>query len=56
MSTLLKLAIQNMTLPASSAPVERLYSIAYTVFRPDRCNMSDKNFEALMFVKSNKTL
>lgn len=54
--TMSKLAIQYLALPASSAPVERLFSIAGKVFRPDRCNMSDKNFQALMFVKCNKVL
>ena len=47
------LAMKHLAVPASSAPVERLFSIARKVFRPDRCNLSDKTFETLMFLRSN---
>ena len=48
------LAMRYLAVPASSAPVERLFSIAGKVFRPDRCNLSDKTFETLMFLRANK--
>ena len=51
---LAKIACQYLAIPASSAPVERLFSIAGKVFRPDRCSLTDKNFEKLMFIKCNK--
>ena len=51
---LAKIAKQYLAIPASSAPVERLISIAGKVFRPDRCSLTDKNFEKLMFIKCNK--
>ena len=46
-----KLARKYLCLAASSAPVERLFSVAGKVFRPDRCRMSDKVFESLMMIK-----
>jgi hypothetical protein len=51
-----KMAETYLALPASSAPVERLFSIAGKVFRPERCSLTDSNFEALMFLKCNKDL
>ena len=51
---LAKIAQQYLAIPASSAPVERLFSIAGKVFRPDRCALTEKNFEKLMFIKCNK--
>ncbi len=45
---------QFLCIPASSAPVERLFSIAGKTFRPERCRLSDKTFEMLMFVKCNQ--
>ena len=46
-----KLARKYLCLAASSAPVERLFSVAGKVFRPDRCRVSDKVFESLMMIK-----
>ena len=54
--TLSKLALSYPALPASSAPVERLFSIAGKIFRPERCLLTDQNFEALMFLKFNNTI
>ncbi|XP_076065166.1 zinc finger BED domain-containing protein 4-like [Oratosquilla oratoria] len=48
------LALQYLCIPASSAPVERLFSIAGKVFRPERCRITDARFEELMFIKCNK--
>ena len=50
---LAELAKKYLAIPASSAPVERLFSIGGKIFRPDRCNLSDERFEMLMFLKSH---
>jgi len=34
----------------------RLFSIAGRKFKPDRCRLTDRRFEALMFINSNKHL
>ena len=47
------LASHYLHIPASSAPVERLFSVAGKVFRPDRCRLSDTLFEKLMFIRCN---
>ena len=36
-----------------AAPVERLFSIAGKLFRPERCNLKDLRFEELMFIRCN---
>ena len=48
-----KLACKYLAITASSAPVERLFSVAGKVFRPDRCCLSDSRFEDLMFIRYN---
>ena len=48
-----KVALKYLCIPASSAPVERIFSIAGKVFRPERCRLKDKTFEELMFIKCN---
>lgn len=53
---LTSLALRYLAVPASSAPVERLFSVAGKVFRPDRNRLSDERFEELMFIKCNKHL
>ena len=45
-----------LQIPASSAAVERLFSIAGKVFRPDRSRLTDQRFEQLMFIRSNQKL
>ena len=47
------LARKHLAIPATSAPVERLFSIAGKVFSPERCRLNDKTFEQLMMVKCN---
>ena len=53
-----KMAQIYLALPASSAPVERLFSIGGKIFRAERCTcmLSDKNFEMLMFLKCNSAV
>ena len=53
-SPLAKLAPRFLCVPASSAPVERLFSIAGKVFRPERCRLTDERFEELMFIRCNQ--
>lgn len=53
---LTQLAVKYLGVPASSAPVERLFSIAGKVLRPDRCRLKDSTFEQLMFIKCNSTV
>ena len=48
-----KLAKRYLSVPASSGPVERLFSIAGKIFRPERCRLTDTVFENLMFIKCN---
>ncbi len=43
-------------IPASSAPVERPFSIAGKVFRPDRRRLTDKTLKKLMFIRCNQHL
>ena len=47
------LAKHYLSIPASSAPVERLFSIAGKIFRPDRCSMTDTVFQKLIAIKCN---
>ena len=48
-----KIAEVVLSIPASSAAVERLFSIVGKTYRPDRCRLSDNKFEQLMFIKCN---
>lgn len=50
---LARLAAKFLSIPASSAPVERLFSVAGKVFRPERCRLTDKRFAQLMFIRCN---
>jgi len=50
------LAIRHLAIPATSAPVERLFSIAGKLFRPERCRLNDKTVEQLMMIKCNSNI
>ena len=51
-----KMAQIYLALPASYTPVERLFSIGGKIFRAERCMLSDKTFERLMFIKCNNVV
>ena len=53
---LARLAEKFLAMPASSAPVERIFSIGSKIFRPDRCRLSDTVFEKLMFLRCNRDI
>ncbi|KAG7167037.1 Zinc finger BED domain-containing protein 4-like 2 [Homarus americanus] len=48
-----RLVAKYLAIPATSAPVERLFSTASKLFGPERCNLSDKRFEHLMMIRCN---
>ncbi|XP_042236493.1 E3 SUMO-protein ligase ZBED1-like [Homarus americanus] len=52
-SVLTRLASRYLAIPATSSPVERLFSNAGKLFRPERCNLSDNRFEQLMMIRCN---
>jgi len=36
--------------------IKRIFSVAGRMFKPDRCPLSDKRFEALVFINCNMIL
>ena len=42
-----------LTVPASSAAVERVFSVGGAILRPSRRRLSDRLFKMLMFLKCN---
>ena len=50
---LVKYTNTYLAIQASSAAVERLFSIRCKVFRPDRCRLKDETFEKLMMIRRN---
>ena len=53
---LAKIAMKHHCIPASSAPVERIFNSGGQFFRPTRNRLSDQAFEKLMFIKCNSHL
>ena len=51
--SLSKIAQKYLHIPATSAPVERIFSVAGKTFTPDRCRLGDTAFEQLMNIKCN---
>lgn len=47
------LARKYLAIPASSAPVERIFTVASEMFRPERRYLSDKTFEELLNISCN---
>jgi len=43
-------------IPASSAPVERIFSTAGKIFRLERTRLTAEKFESMMFITCNKHL
>ena len=43
-------ACEVLSIPSSSSPVERLFSIAGKVFTPERCRLTDARFQELMLI------
>jgi hypothetical protein len=49
--TLFKLATRTLVVPASSAPVERVFSHGGIIMRPHRSQLKDDMVEKLIFLK-----
>ena len=45
-----------LSIPASSAPVERIFSSTGKIFRPERTRLTEEKFEQLLFIKCNKRI
>ena len=51
--TLAQLAKYYLAIPATSAPVERLFSVVGKFFCPDRCRLNEQTFQMLVMIKCN---
>ena len=52
--SLYPIAMRVLSVPASSAPVERVFSHGGIIMRPHRSNMHETTFSNLIFCKCNK--
>ncbi len=50
---LAKVAKKFLAVPATSAPIERVFSHAGNILRPNRARLLPKNFEQLLLLKVN---
>ena len=50
---LFQLALKFLSIPASSGPVERLFSYAGYIIRPHRTRLSPKNLELTTILRCN---
>ena len=48
-----RVEIDVLSVPASSATVERVFSIAGKLYMPERYRLTTKHFEQLMFIRAN---
>ncbi len=55
-SLLKDVAVCVLSIPATSAPVERTFSIAGNILADERLRLSDSNLENQIMIKVNKTL
>lgn len=46
-------AVRALSVPASSSPIERVFSQGGIIMRPHRAKMSDSRLSALIFLKCN---
>jgi hypothetical protein len=53
---LYKLSLKYLTVPATSAPIERVFSQSGYIMRPHRASLTKKNVCLLTFLKCNKNL
>jgi hypothetical protein len=49
-------ALAALSIPASSAPVERIFSFSGIFMRPHRSRLSDKNLSALTYLRCNNNI
>ena len=47
------IAKNKLGVPATSAPIERVFSHSGNILRPNRCRLLPKNFEQLIYLKMN---
>ena len=51
-----KLAKKILAIPATSAPIERVFSHAGNILHPDGSRIKPKHFEEMLFLKPNSDL
>lgn len=49
-----RVAAHVLTIPATSAPVERVFSHSWLIARPHRATISDTNLSHIIFLKCNR--